>query len=103
MGRLLADAQGYAVCAADGEPLGRLIWLVYGLRDLWPVGLRVQPLGRGEATFTGSWEIPVAQVINVQSARREVTVASEDRGLTMRTTRDGSTQRARTAGHQGRH
>ena len=77
LSRLLADAHGYEVRATDGESLGRLIWLIYELDHLWPAGLRVQPLGQGESTFAGSWEIPVARVVAVRPAHREVTVVRE--------------------------
>lgn len=74
---LLADAQGYAVRDTGGERLGRLIWLTYSLDDDGPAGLRVQPDGPGEATLSGSWEIPRAQVVTVRPALREVIVATE--------------------------
>ena len=75
--RLLAEAQGYAVCARDGERLGRLIWLTYAPDDPWPAGLRVQPPGSGERALAGSWEIPLAQVAFVRPGRREVVITAE--------------------------
>lgn len=72
--RLLADAQGYAVRATDGEHLGRLLWLIYELNEHWPAGLRVQPHGQGEPTYSGSWEISMAQVVVVRPTPREVIV-----------------------------
>lgn len=47
--------------------------------DRWPAGLRVQPPGWGEPTLSGSWEIPLAQVVFVRPARREVVIAAERR------------------------